>query len=67
MMDTTETCTVSSFLLRRLKELGCDHIFGVPGDFVLEFLCRVLTSGIEYVGRQSNLNYLYILSFYRNV
>ena len=30
--------TVAEYLLARLKEIGVDHIFGVPGDFVLGFL-----------------------------
>jgi hypothetical protein len=30
--------TVGDFLLRRLKEAGVGHLFGVPGDFNLELL-----------------------------
>ena len=30
--------TVGDYLLARLKEIGVDHLFGVPGDFVLGFL-----------------------------
>ncbi|KAJ3284325.1 Pyruvate decarboxylase 1 [Borealophlyctis nickersoniae] len=33
--------TVGNYLLARLKELGCDTVFGVPGDFNMEFLDQV--------------------------
>ena len=32
--------TVAEYLLTRLKEIGVDHLFGVPGDFVLGFSTR---------------------------
>jgi Thiamine pyrophosphate enzyme, N-terminal TPP binding domain len=32
------TMTIGGFLLRRLKEAGIDEVFGVPGDFNLEFM-----------------------------
>jgi indolepyruvate decarboxylase len=28
--------TIGEFLLRRLREAGIGHLFGVPGDFNLE-------------------------------
>ena len=31
-------CTVSRYILQRLKQAGVDHLFGVPGDYVLDFL-----------------------------
>jgi indolepyruvate decarboxylase len=30
--------TVGEFIIRRLKEVGISHMFGVPGDYNLEFL-----------------------------
>jgi len=30
--------SVAEYLLIRLKQIGIDHLFGVPGDFVLGFL-----------------------------
>lgn len=33
--------TIAEYLLTRLKEIGVDHIFGVPGDFVLGFFNQV--------------------------
>jgi indolepyruvate decarboxylase len=29
--------TGAEYLLTRLKEIGVNHLFGVPGDFVLGF------------------------------
>ena len=39
-------CTVGEYLLTRLKQIGVDHLFGVPGDFVLAFFNQVLQSDI---------------------
>ena len=33
--------TVGEFIIRRLKEAGISHMFGVPGDYNLEFLEQV--------------------------
>ncbi|OTN86403.1 alpha-keto-acid decarboxylase [Enterococcus sp. 7E2_DIV0204] len=33
--------TVADYLLDRLKELGIDEIFGVPGDYNLQFLDHI--------------------------
>lgn len=45
-----ERIELGEFLLRRLKEAGLDHIFGVPGDFVLGFCNQILKSDIKYIG-----------------
>ena len=49
-------CTVSEYLLRRLKEIGVDHVFGVPGDYVLDFLDRIVASPIAWIGTCNELN-----------
>lgn len=51
--------TVAEYLLIRLKEIGVDHIFGVPGDFVLGFFNQVLKSNVQYVGTCNELNAAY--------
>lgn len=35
--------TVGDYLLDRLVELGVSEVFGVPGDFNLEFLDHIVT------------------------
>ncbi len=41
--------TIGSYLLKRLQEHGVDHIFGVPGDFVLGFMTEIESSPIELI------------------
>ena len=36
------THTVSSYIIQRLCECGVNHIFGVPGDYVLGFYNQLL-------------------------
>ena len=38
--------TVGEFLLRRLREAGVGHAFGVPGDYNLELLQQLEDSGL---------------------
>lgn len=59
--------TVADYLLIRLRQLGVGHIFGVPGDFVLGFLNRVLESPVEYVGTCNELNAAYAADGYARI
>jgi indolepyruvate decarboxylase len=59
--------TVAIYLLERLKEIGVDHIFGVPGDFVLGFFNRVLESKVSYVGTCNELNAAYAADGYARI
>ncbi|MCU0568673.1 MAG: thiamine pyrophosphate-binding protein [Oculatellaceae cyanobacterium Prado106] len=36
-IDSIATYSIATYLIRRLSEYGVEHIFGVPGDFVLGF------------------------------
>ena len=65
-MKNTEI-TVAEYLLLRLKEIGVDHIFGVPGDFVLGFLNQVLKSEVKYVGTCNELNAAYAADGYARI
>ena len=56
--------TVAEYLLTRLKEIGVDHLFGVPGDFVLGFLNQALKSDLKYVGTCNELNAAYAADGY---
>jgi indolepyruvate decarboxylase len=42
---TTQRMKIGDFLLRRLKEAGVRHLFGVPGDYNLELLQQLQDSG----------------------
>jgi indolepyruvate decarboxylase len=59
--------TVAEYLLYRLKEIGVDHIFGVPGDFVLGFLNQVLDSDLKYIGTCNELNAAYAADGYARI
>jgi indolepyruvate decarboxylase len=59
--------TVAEYLLLRLKEIGVDHLFGVPGDFVLGFFNEVLKSEVKYVGTCNELNAAYAADGYARI
>jgi alpha-keto-acid decarboxylase len=49
--------TVGDYLLDRLVELGVSEVFGVPGDYNLEFLDHILAHpDIRWVGNANELN-----------
>jgi TPP-dependent 2-oxoacid decarboxylase len=65
--STRETMTmpVGEFLLRRLREAGVGHAFGVPGDFNLELLQQLEDSGtLEWIGTCNELNASYAADGY---
>jgi indolepyruvate decarboxylase len=64
---TSSEITVAEYLLTRLKEIGVDHIFGVPGDFVLGFFNYVLQSEVKYVGTCNELNAAYAADGYARI
>jgi TPP-dependent 2-oxoacid decarboxylase len=59
--------TIAEYLLTRLKEIGVDHLFGVPGDFVLGFFNEVLKSNLKYVGTCNELNAAYAADGYARI
>ena len=65
-MPNTEI-TVAEYLLIRLKEIGVDHLFGVPGDFVLGFFNQVLKSEVKYIGTCNELNAAYAADGYARI
>lgn len=56
--------TVGRYLLARLEQLGLAHMFGVPGDYVLDFMDRVVESRIRLVGTCNELNAGYAADAY---
>jgi indolepyruvate decarboxylase len=60
--------TVADYLLHRLGELGIDTIFGVPGDYILEFICAITDGdGAAWVGNCNELNAAYAADGYARV
>jgi len=61
----TMTMTVGDFLLRRLREAGIAHAFGVPGDYNLELLQQLEDTGtLSWVGACNELNASYAADGY---
>ncbi|MFE2958566.1 alpha-keto acid decarboxylase family protein [Nocardia tengchongensis] len=61
----TRRMTIGDFLLRRLAEAEISHLFGVPGDYNLEFLQQLQErSAIEWVGNCGELNASYAADGY---
>ncbi len=42
--------TIGSYLIERLHEMGVDHVFGIPGDYILTLYKMLEESPIELVG-----------------
>lgn len=59
---------IGEYLIKRLKQLGVKHLFGVPGDFNLKFLDLVEDDeGIEWIGGCNELNIGYAADGYARV
>ncbi len=57
--------TIGDYLLKRLKEIGIEHIIGVPGDFNLQFLEQIRDDReIKFVGSSNELNAAYAADGY---
>lgn len=59
--------SVATYLIERLKQAGVKHAFGVPGDYVLTFMDRLIASGIEFVGTCNELNAGYAADAYARI
>jgi indolepyruvate decarboxylase len=56
---------VADYLLDRLKQCGVEHLFGVPGDYNLQFLDHVIDNpDIRWVGCANELNASYAADGY---
>lgn len=60
-----ENYTVADYLLDRLAQIGIRHVFGVPGDYNLQFLDHVIAHRqIAWVGCANELNAAYAADGY---
>ncbi|MFT4273068.1 MAG: thiamine pyrophosphate-binding protein [Pantoea sp.] len=60
-----KTLKVGEFLLMRLQQAGIRHLFGVPGDYNLQFLDSVIAHpDITWVGCANELNAAYAADGY---
>lgn len=58
---------VADYLFTRLRQLGVDSVFGVPGDFNLRLLDFVEPSGLQWVGNCNELNGAYAADGYARI
>jgi len=69
-MSSTPTIRMSigDFLLRRLREAGIGHLFGVPGDYNLALLQQLVDSGaLKWIGTCNELNASYAADGYARI
>lgn len=59
--------SVAEYLLTRLKEVGIDHLFGIPGDFVLGMFDQALVNGLQPVGTGNELNAAFAADGYARI
>ncbi len=48
--------TVSEYLLARLKSLNVEHVFGIPGDFILPFFEKMAENEVQHIATCNELN-----------
>ncbi|BEO38726.1 indolepyruvate decarboxylase [Serratia marcescens] len=61
----TQIYTVADYLLDRLAQIGIRHVFGVPGDYNLQFLDHVIAHPqVSWVGCANELNAAYAADGY---
>jgi TPP-dependent 2-oxoacid decarboxylase len=59
------TVTVGAYLARRLREVGVEHFFGVPGDFNLTLLDTIAATGLlQWAGSPNELGAGYAADAY---
>lgn len=56
MTSSSPPSQIGTYLIHRLDQAGVRHLFGVPGDYVLDFLDQVIQSPIEWIGNCNELN-----------
>lgn len=47
---------VAEYLIKRLQQTGLRHVFGVPGDYVLDFMDKIVASPLKLIGTCNELN-----------
>lgn len=51
--------SIGEYLIRRLQDYGLEHVFGIPGDFVLQFYAMLQDSPLQVIGctREDNAGF----------
>jgi pyruvate decarboxylase len=65
---TSGKITLGRYMWERIHQIGVDTIFGVPGDFNLQFLDSIFhVDGLRWMGNQNELNAAYAADGYARV
>ncbi|MCE9544820.1 MAG: alpha-keto acid decarboxylase family protein [Planctomycetia bacterium] len=48
--ESVAQLTIGQYLIRRLQDYGIGHVFGIPGDYILNFYAELEKSPLEVVG-----------------
>ncbi|RJE20224.1 pyruvate decarboxylase [Aspergillus sclerotialis] len=62
-----ETVPLAHYLFTRLRSLGADSIFGLPGDYNLRLLDHVEPAGLQWIGNCNELNAGYAADGYSRI
>ncbi len=49
-LPPTATPTIGEYLIRRLRDHGVGHVFGIPGDYILSFYSMLEQSPLDVIG-----------------
>ena len=63
----TRETTISEYLIQSLQKAGVDHIFGIPGDYVIKFFSELENSPIETIGTCSEQGAAFAADAYSRV
>jgi indolepyruvate decarboxylase len=49
MQNTNSRLSIADFLITELKANGINHVFGIPGDYILSFYSKLVNSSIKVI------------------
>lgn len=55
MENSTKVTTIGQYLIDKLQKIGLEHVFGIPGDYVINFFKKLEESPLETVGTCTEL------------
>ena len=58
---------LGTYIFERIRSLGIEHVFGVPGDFNLNLLDHLSSSNLQWVGTCNELNAAYAADGYARI
>ncbi|KAF2001700.1 pyruvate decarboxylase [Amniculicola lignicola CBS 123094] len=62
------TISLGRYMWERIRQVGVETIFGVPGDFNLQFLDSIFeVDGLKWIGNQNELNAAYAADGYARI